>query len=506
MLDTGAGSPATRDVVRLSDQLWMTRRQVTWLILLLAAVLRIPGLWTDFWLDEIWSWTLVWDWKLTRRISGVWGIFTQIHQDNNNYLNTLFIYLCGSAAPLPLYRLPALLAGLVAVWIGGLLVVRWSQPRMMNSVTAMLVGMGLVATSQVEIVYSSEARGYALAICAAFAAQWCLGSLLRSGKWLPVVCYALIACCGFLGHLSFLSVFVAQAFWSLAALLWSRHSAGSWTWLLAKLSVAFGVPTLLVGWLWFVDLSLARVGGGPELSPWPVIRDAFAMPFGASLPQSLVLPCGLLMATLLVSGFWRLRHVATLEVVSMISLTIVTPAILFGLAPQGLVYPRHFLVGMSLLIPVAGVGLWSWCTADLRLLRFAGVVAVGVWCLGNGVEIVRFWMAGRGQYQAALDHISEGASGRIVPIGSDNYFRTGMVMSFYQARTRKYRGLRYEPPELWGQLPPHWMLYHSLDRDPNFASEVQVAGFRYQLTEVFTFAGPVGWHWAAYYLIAPVNP
>lgn len=506
MLDTGEGSSALRGVGRQPSQLWVTRGQVVGLILLLAVALRFPGLWTDFWLDEIWSWTLVWDWRLTRRVTGIWGIFTEVHQDNNNYLNTLFIYLCGPSAPLAVYRIPAFVAGGLAVWIGGLLAVRWSQPLSLDSVTATLVGMGLLATSQIEVVYSSEARGYSIAICAAFAAQWYLGSLLRSDKWLFVVGYAFSAGCGFLGHLSFLPVFVAQAVWSLAALIWARHSAGSWQRMIGKLFVAFGIPTLVVGWLWLVDLSQARVGGGPQLSPWMVIRDFLAMPFGASLPQSVSVPCGLLMLALVACGLWRLRRTATLEVVGLVSLTIVAPAIMFGLAPKGLVYPRHFLVSMSLLIPVAGMGLWSWCAADRKWLRLAGFAAVGVWCLGNGSEIVRFWIAGRGQYQAALDHISAGTSGRLTPIGSDNDFRTSMVMSFYQARFRKYRPLRYAPQEIWGQLSPHWILLHSFDRDPNFVAEFEVAGFRYQLDAVFPYAGPVGWHWAAYYLSGPVTP
>lgn len=506
MLETAEGHSAASDGVPLPNQFWMTRRQVIVRVLVLAAALRLPGLWTDFWLDEIWSWTLVWDWKFNQRVSSFWGIFTEVHQDNNNYLNTVFFYLFGPSAPLPVYRIPSLVTGSIAVWLGGLLVARWTQTLTMGSATAMLVGMGLLATSQVEIVYSSEARGYAIAICAAFAAQWYMGSLLRTGKWVFVVGYALSACGGFLGHLSFLPVFVAQAIWGLAALIWSRHSAGAWTLLLGKLSVAFGIPALMVGVLWLVDLSKTQVGGGPLISPLPVMRDILALPFGASLPGSVSLSLGLLMLALLASGLWKLRRTATLEVVSLVSLIIVAPVILFGLAPKGLVYPRHFLVSMSLLIPVAGVGMWSWCAADRKLLRLAGCVVIGVWCLGNGFEIVRFWMAGRGQYQAALEHLAAASSGRITPVGSDNYFRTSMVMSFYQARTRKYRSLRYAPTKFWNELPPHWLLFHSLERDPHFAAEVKAAGFRYELDAVFPFAGPVGWHWAAYRVTVPVQP
>ena len=494
---SGEPVPSLSVPARLS-RMWP--RQVAWSLLLLAAALRLPGLWTDFWLDEIWSWTLVWDWQLKSRVNGITSIFTDIHQDNNNYLNTLFLYLCGPSVPLAVYRLPAYLAGIATVWLGGMLAVRWTQGRGLNEVTAWLAGMGLLATSQVEVVYSSEARGYALAGCAALATQWMMGSLLRSGKWLAALGYALLACVGFLSHLSFLPVLLSQAVWSLAALIWSRHAAGSWKLLLGKLTVAFGLPALLVGWLWWVDLSRANVGGGPNLDAWLVACDTVSMPFGASLPESFSLPCAVLMAALLVTGLWMLRGVATLEGVGLISLTIIAPAVLFGMAPAGLVYPRHFLVSLSVLIPVAGIGMARWLDGESPLLRLAGIVAVSVWCLGNGSELVRFWIAGRGQYQAALEHIAAGTSGRLTGVGGDVDFRNSMVMTFYQSRLRKYRALRFVPQSVWNQYPPDWIFDHEQARDPQFAPEIQIMGFNYVLDGVFPYAGPVGWHWATYRL------
>ncbi len=483
----------------------LTCRQVVLGLLVLAAGLRLPGLWTDFWLDEIWSWTLVWGWNLKPRVTGLWGIFTEIHQDNNNYLNTLFLYVCGPSAPLAVYRIPPFVAGLLTVWLGGLLVVRWTPTRPSGEVTGMLVGMGLLATSQVEVVYSSEARGYAIAGCSALAAQWCLGSLLRSGRWLTAWSYALLACAGFLSHLSFLPVFLAQALWSLAAVCFRRHTAGSWKWLLVNLVVAFGVPALLVGWLWMVDLSLAKVGGGPELNPWLVACDTFSMPFGASLPESYALPCGLLMLAMLLTGLWSLRRAAMLEVVSLASLTIIAPLVLFGLAPEGLVYPRHFLVSLTVLIPVAGWGLFRWLSADRKLIRLAGVLAVGVWCWGNGFETIRFWNSGRGQYQAALDHITARSGGRLTAVGSDFDFRNSMVMVFYQARSRSYRSLRYLPQNVWNQYRPDWIITHETSRDSHFPKELDVIGQKYELAGEFPFAGPVGFHWATYRLMAPTT-
>jgi len=486
--------------VSIRTKLWsIWPQRVTWSLLILAAALRLPGLWTDFWLDEIWSWTLVWNWKLQPQISGIWGIFTQIHQDNNNYLNTLFLYLCGPLAPLAVYRIPAFLAGLATVWLGGLLAVRWTLGRGTTEVAGLLAGMGLLATSQVEVVYSSEARGYAIAGWAALAAQWSMGSLLRTGKWTTACGYALIASAGFLGHLSFLPVFVSQAVWGLAALTWSRHTAGSRKLLVGKLFVAFSIPTLLVGWLWLVDLSLTKVGGGPELNTWLVACDTFSMPFGASLPEDYSPPCAVLMMALLATGLWTLRGIATLEIVGLTSLAIIAPVVMFGLAPDGLVYPRHFLVSLGVLMPVAGLGLLRWLTADRPLFRLAGVLAIGIWCLGNGSELTRFWIAGRGQYQAALAHIEATTHGQLTAVSSDFDFRNATVMTFYQVRApEQYRSLRYIPQAVWSQYLPDWILAHNQARDPQFDKEIQILDATYVLDGIFPYAGPVGWHWATY--------
>src|ERR1700676_2982755 len=56
------------------------------LLVVVAAILRIRAAHNDLWLDEIWSLALA------HSVSSPLAIFT-IHHDNNNYLNTLYLYL-----------------------------------------------------------------------------------------------------------------------------------------------------------------------------------------------------------------------------------------------------------------------------------------------------------------------------------------------------------------------------------------------------------------------------
>src|ERR1700733_3219543 len=70
-------------------------------ILVLAVGVRILGAFNDLWLDEIWSLDLV------QQVSSPWGIFTRIHQDTNQYLNSLFIYFLGPHGNWHIYRIPS---------------------------------------------------------------------------------------------------------------------------------------------------------------------------------------------------------------------------------------------------------------------------------------------------------------------------------------------------------------------------------------------------------------
>ena len=86
----------------------MSRRGVLLAVLAAVAVgfaLRLPGLWSDFWLDEIWTW------RLAGGLGSALEVFTGIHHSNNHHLNTLFVYWLGETAHWAAYRVPALLLG-----------------------------------------------------------------------------------------------------------------------------------------------------------------------------------------------------------------------------------------------------------------------------------------------------------------------------------------------------------------------------------------------------------
>src|SRR5438477_12394292 len=83
------------------------------LIVLVASALRVPGLFDDFWLDEIWSY------RIARELQRPLDVLASpvAQTDNNDPLNTTLLELMGARQPWWVYRLPALVAG-----VGSLLV------------------------------------------------------------------------------------------------------------------------------------------------------------------------------------------------------------------------------------------------------------------------------------------------------------------------------------------------------------------------------------------------
>ena len=120
-------------------------------IVVFAAAFRLPGLFTDFWLDEIWTLSR------TNLLNSPVEIFTEFLSSNNNHLNTLIFYLLGEQKQWMLYRLHSLAAGI------GTVIIAWLIAYQKGRLEAIIASL-LTAGSYLMIHYSSEARGYAMVI------------------------------------------------------------------------------------------------------------------------------------------------------------------------------------------------------------------------------------------------------------------------------------------------------------------------------------------------------
>lgn len=151
-------------------------------LLALLLAIRIYGITTDFWLDEIWVLNSL------EQLQGFGEIFTRFRFPSNHLLNSFWMFAIYPQEGWMLYRLLSVISGCALL----LLIWRQKNPRTRN------FELLFVGGSYAMIILTSEARGYASLVFFSYAAWRCLPDLNRmSGK--TVLLFAL--CCG-LGVLS----------------------------------------------------------------------------------------------------------------------------------------------------------------------------------------------------------------------------------------------------------------------------------------------------------------
>jgi hypothetical protein len=464
----------------------MSRRRcalaVAALVLAGAIVRAIPCWRSDFWLDEIWTW---YD---AMGLRSVLGVFTAIHHSNNHHLNTLLFYWLGDQRGWAIYRLPSLLAGTASIALAALLAAR--RGRLEAALAALLS-----AASFALVHYSSEARGYSLAVCFALAALLALLRFLERGgaAWA-----ALFAACTLLGLLAQL---VFAFFWAGALALSSLRLArrpGSRAAALADALRLHAAPALGLALLYAVDLRHLTVGGGPPAVASEIVARTVGFSLGLPVRPALAPAYAALVLALLALGLRRLaREGDDLWVLWLVAIAIAPAAILAAMRPE-VIDLRYFLIGIALFLI-----LLAWVLgAALRAggwRRAAALAGLAVFLAGNAVHTARFLEHGRGGYQAALQYMAEHASGPRIVVGSDQDFRNGIVLRFYARLLPSGRTLDYRERARWPAQGPEWIVIHRRTRPEQTLPEIGFeGGLRYRLAADFDHAAISGFYWAVY--------
>ena len=406
----------------------MLRGTTVWLVLLLALILRLPGLGTDFWLDEIWALENV------GGIDSALGVFTAIHHDSNHWLISLWMYVVGQDAAFWVYRLPSLIAGVVTVLVAG----RLADEQRSDRAIAML----LVAVSFPLGFYASEARGYGVAACASLASFLCLLRWLATDDRRWLFAHWGVAGVGLLAHLSFVAVLAAEAVF-LRAVRTSGRSRVS-----QPMLPLLGPLVVLIA-LIVVDLRFLQLGGGPPLDAWRLLAEVGALAVGGPVDVwwTPVLAATALAGVLLAVGAEARTAPAAEARSGPAGLTWVFHAAVLGLPVIGALamrppffFPRYFLVSLVFVPMVLASAL-------PRLTQSARYAALGLLMLLNAWSWTEFAGTGRGQYATAMADMVHAAGGAAT-VSSDHHFRNSTVLKFYRQRVGPWaEGLAYVTTE-----------------------------------------------------------
>jgi len=451
------------------------------IILLLAAGLRIWGAQNGLWLDEIWSL------GLAGQVSSVTDIFFKIHQDNNHYLNTLFLYLLGNRGDWPGYRMLSLAAGIGTVALAG--VIGKEKGR-----AGALIAMILTGFSYVLVLYSSEARGYSTLVFFSLLSYLSMRRYLENPRWPIALAFSLSASLGFLSHLTFLSLFLSLFLWSACVM---ARKPGGLKHLVQSLALPFGLPSAVLTVLYLGDVRYMQIGGGTRQGLWHCYESAGAWALGMPPMTAAGFTVMIIFFGLAIHMLWRQDR----ELIFLFAGGIVgVPLLLAWFNQSGFLYVRYFIIQIALSLILLAFYLASlW-----RRPGYAGKVLtsliLALYLTANGTHLIALYQFGRGDDREALRYMAERSSGHEVTIGGDIDLRIGMVLLFYSSLGVERRPIHYFTQYEWPAQGPEWFVAQKESSDaPVSPAFVKVAGHQFKLVRLFPSAPLSGLHWFVYH-------
>jgi len=450
------------------------------LLLIVAAALRIYGALNELWLDEIWSLRLV------GNISSPLQVFTKIHHDNNNYLNSLWLYWCGFHGNWPGYRIPSIVAGVGSVMLAGMIGRR-------RNTRAAWFAMLLVAFSYVQILYSSEARGYSEAVFFSFLSFYALETYLEKQGWQSALLFSISSILGIASHLIFLNFLFAAILWSgwrfIKSGLGLKHT-------IKGMLACHAAPAAFLTALYFVDIRHQTFGGGAKNGPG-VYADSLAWTLGAPPGHFGMLLTSLLAVALFIAGIWILRREKSDSWIFFIGVILAVPILLAIIRHSDVLYVRHFIVGMAFLLILFSFVLATLYQRGLRGRTVCVLLLAGYFVL-YGWHTISLFKFGRGHYGEAARFLAEHTKAPVVTIGGDHDFRIDTVLQFYAREAMGNKTARYYPVNSWPQGGPEWFISQKEsfeDPAPPGEQYTDGAGNTYEWVKTFQSAPLSGLHW-----------
>jgi hypothetical protein len=444
---------------------------------------RFYLLFTDFWLDEIWSLFLA------LRSKNLFEIATT-HYDNNHLLNTFYLYFLGMRDEWISYRLFAFFSG-VGSLIMTYLIFRNKEKR------ALLTSLLLVSFSALHIVYSTEARGYGPMLFFALLTFYLFQKMKKEKAWIYIIGFNASAVLGFLSHFTYIHLYAGLAAWQIYDMYASKMKLRKG---IIEFTTCNLVPGLLVVFLYISHIRYIGIGGGPRfgtLELWTRIFSQFVGYFDSHILSLIGLATFIGIFVFEVTYLIKTKN--SLWVFYLVSL-ILSPALLFIIKKPDCVYVRYMLVNIFVFLFLMSQ-FFSRIYKNRKFGKFLYFGFLGFYLLGNGIHIKNLFDEGRGHYLDALKYIESHTRRETIIISSDYDFRTKMMIGFYSKYIRSKR-LLYFTENSWsfdGSTDrPEWVITHDFARKPQVPSSVGPKG-GYLWEKSYFYAGFSGWNWHIYH-------
>jgi len=454
-------------------------------LFLIAVAIRVRAAQNDLWLDEVWSLDLV------AQISSPEEVFSGIHSDNNHYLNSLWLYLCGFQGNWPGYRMLSIIAGC------GTVVLAWLIGRKRDNTNA-IMAMLLTGFSYVLILYSSEARGYSTLVFFSFLSYYLLDCYLRDRRWQIALFFSLSACFGFISHLEFTVFFLSSFLWASYRLIKSGQGFKD---AIVSLCLCFAIPTLLLALLYRVDIRYMVIAGGDQPGLFNCYATSLAWALGMPPPFPTWATFGV-GGLIFLAGLHQLWREKT-DLILFFGSAVVGMPILLAIA-QGseVLYVRYFIVSIAFFLLLMSFLLAALYTAwGNKGKMLCGFLLIG-YLIANGWHLIALFKFGRGNNGQAIHYLRQSSKQTPLTVGGDQDFRIGTVIDFYNRTEIGNHSLRYVTMNRWPRNGVEWFICEKESyADPTPPAEVlsDRGGHHYELAKIFPTAPLSGLHWFVYH-------
>ena len=444
MTQTSVAIPET-DIPSAGTRSYASLLPLTVLIFL-AAIVRIVATHNDLWLDEIISL------RMANALGTPWQILGAIHNDNNHYLNTLYLYFVRKQDYAPVYRYSSVVWGVGLVPAGYWLLARRSRVEG-------LILAGLLAGSYPLIHFSSEARGYSGAVlgsmlaCAALT-RWMKTENRNRHSFLLGLCYGTALVLAILSHLTACLIWFPLAVGSLISL---ADRPGRLEWITLWIALNF-LPASVLTALYFLDLRFLAQLGGPPMTMLHGLGRLLAL--GLGWPTKDAATIWIVVVPLMGLILWQLAaERKSQEPLSLfLPLIFLMPLLCALLLQPAFFSPRYFLV----ILPFVYVSL-AMLLARLvgtRTRRIALTALLALFVAGQARLYSRFLQVGRGQFTVALEYIMTHTTSPQLSVASNQDFRSRVELAYYAPRVLRDRSLLYVLPESRASVEPDWYILH----------------------------------------------